>query len=177
MLAGGLKLLALVWLYTDAVTGPGLSPGSVPDRLFWLVGNGTVSVVPPPVSVVARTCPSNTPSRVKFTTGNPEPKSPKPLPLSVKLVGAAPRSIGLGVIALTLGATGDSSTSTQSWSPPALFPGVVKFSEPVFGSGESGTGTKVPAAGSYQRAITGPLSRLMSTVTVRVELPGVAAGT
>src|SRR5439155_1137616 len=101
MLAGGLKLSALVWLYTDTVTVPGLSPGSVPDRLFWFVGNGTVSVVPPPVSAVARTCPNSTPLRVKFTTGNPKPASAKPPPLSVKFSGAAPRSTGLGVIPVT----------------------------------------------------------------------------
>src|SRR5438876_7391503 len=101
MLAGGLKLLALVWLYTDTATVPGLSPGSTPDRLFWFVGNGTVSEVPPPVSAVARTCPSSTPPRVKFTTGNPKPASAKPPPVSVKLPGAAPRSTGLGVIPLT----------------------------------------------------------------------------
>src|SRR5439155_884204 len=101
MLAGGLKLSALVWLYTDTVTVPGLSPGSVPDRLFWFVGNGTVSVVPPPVSAVARTCPNSTPLRVKFTTGKPKPASAKPPPVSVKLSGAAPRSTGLGVIAVT----------------------------------------------------------------------------
>src|SRR2546430_9170819 len=73
MLAGGLKLSVLVWLYTDTVTVPGRSPGSAPDKLFWFVGNGTVSVVPPPVSAVARTCPTSTPSPTKFTTGNPKP--------------------------------------------------------------------------------------------------------
>src|SRR5438309_1592643 len=100
MLPGRLKVLALVWLYTDTVTGPALNPGSDPDRLFWFVGNGTVSVVPP-ASAVARTCPSSTPSRSKFTTGRPEPTSAKPPPVRVKLPGAAPRSIGLGVIPVT----------------------------------------------------------------------------
>src|SRR2546430_157048 len=97
----GLKLSALVWLYTDTVTVPGLSPGSTPDRLFWFVGNGTVRVVPPPVRAVARTCPSSTPSRVKFTTGKPKPASAKPPPVSVKLSGAAARSTGFGVIPVT----------------------------------------------------------------------------
>src|SRR2546430_4008158 len=101
MLPAGTKLSALVWLYTDTVSVPGLSPGSAPDRLFWFVGNGTVSVVPPPVSAVARTCPTSTPSPTKFTTGNPKPTSANPSPLSVKLAGAAPKLSGLGVIPVT----------------------------------------------------------------------------
>src|SRR2546429_5879405 len=55
MLAGGLKLLALVWLYTDTVTVPGLNPGSDPDKLFRFVGKGTVSCFPPAITA-AHTC-------------------------------------------------------------------------------------------------------------------------
>src|SRR5439155_1345691 len=85
----------------DIVTVPGLSPGSTPDRLFWFVGNGAGKSVAQPVSAVARTCPSSTPSRVKFTTGKPKPASAKPPPVSVKLPGAAARSSGFGVIPVT----------------------------------------------------------------------------
>src|SRR5205823_4222051 len=88
-----------VWLYTVTVTAPALSPCSGPDKLVWFVGNGTV--VAPPVRAVARACPTSTPSRTKFTTGRPAPRSPKPPPLSVKLAGAAARSVGLGVIPVT----------------------------------------------------------------------------
>jgi len=81
-------------------------------------------------------------------------------------------------VALTRGGSAASSTSTQSSlpGPSALIPGVVKLSKPAFANGEPGMLVNVPAAGSYHRAVTGPLSRLMSTVTVRDELPGVAVG-
>src|SRR5207247_2063408 len=96
----GLKPPPGVWLYTVTVTGPAVSPGSGPDKLVWSEGNGTVSVLSP-VRAVARACPTSTPSRTKFTTGNPAPRSPKPPPMSVKVAGAAARSEGLGVIPVT----------------------------------------------------------------------------
>ena len=101
-----------VWLYTDTVTDPAPSPASGPDRLVWSVGNGTVSV--PPVRPVALACPTSTPFATKFTTGNAAPRLTKPAPLIVKLFGAAARSIGLGVMALTPCVWDASSTSTQS---------------------------------------------------------------
>src|SRR6267142_1996575 len=67
------------------------------------VGNGTVKVALP-VSAVARACASSVVSRMKFTTGRPKPRSAKPVPVIVKLAGGVARSIGFGVIPLTLGA-------------------------------------------------------------------------
>jgi hypothetical protein len=54
---------------------------------------------------------------------------------------------------------GTSRTSTQSSSPSALVPGGVgKPIEPTFAKGEPVILTNVPAAGSYQCAVAGPLS-------------------
>src|SRR5439155_940434 len=162
-----LKPLA-VWLYTSTRTAPALSLGKRPDRLVWSVGHGTVSVVPP-LRPLARARPRRAPSPTNFTTGNPAPRFAKPLPLIVTLPGAAARSVGLGVTALTPGAAGSSRTSTQSSfpGPSALLPGVGKSREPAFVNGDPAMFVNVPAAGSYHRAVTGPLSVLMSTVTVR----------
>src|SRR5439155_278648 len=102
-LAGGLKLSALVWLYTDTVTVPGLSPGSTPDRQIGRAASRDRVEVPAPASAVDRTCPTSTPLRVKFTTGNPKPASAKPPPVSVKLPGADGRSAGFGVVVVTHG--------------------------------------------------------------------------
>src|SRR5436853_268681 len=101
-----------VWLCTVTVTDPALNPANGPDRLVWSVGNGTVSV--PPVRPVALACPTSTPFATKFTTGNAAPRRSSDLPLIVKLFGAAARSIGLGVMALTPCVWDASSTSTQS---------------------------------------------------------------
>src|SRR2546427_5114151 len=79
---------------------------------------------------------------------------------------------GVGAVMLTVGGLvsdtpSTSSTSTQSSSPSVLLPGVRKLRSPVLGSGEPGIVAKLPEAGSYHRPVTGPLSRLMSTVSVR----------
>ncbi|PYN50019.1 MAG: hypothetical protein DME00_07205, partial [Candidatus Rokuibacteriota bacterium] len=87
------------WLYTDTVTDPALSPGKAPERLVRSVGNGTVSAVP--TSPVARAWPSSTSLETKFTTGSPAPKFAGPTPVIVKVLGAAARSIGLGVIPIS----------------------------------------------------------------------------
>src|SRR5439155_1079044 len=75
---------------------------------------------------------------------------------------------GAGFVTTAL-AEATSSTSTQSSfpGPSALLPGVWKSREPAFANGDPAMFVNVPAAGSYHRAVTGPLSMLMSTVTVR----------
>lgn len=57
-------------------------------------------------------------------------------------------------------------TITQSRSPSAFLPGVVRRTLLEFGNGELATWEYVPLAGSYQRARTRPAKRIMSTVTV-----------
>ena len=86
-----------------------------------------------------------------------------------KKVTVVPAKVDPGVGPIINAAeTGDaSSTSTQSSSPSALFPGVAKTRKPELASGEPGIVAKLPEAGSYHRPVTGPLSRLMSTVSVR----------
>src|SRR6516165_779338 len=59
-----------------------------------------------------------------------------------------------------------SSTSTQSLSPSPLLIGVVNVVVPAFESGESEIERYVPFDGSNQRAVAGPLSFVMSTVSV-----------
>src|SRR5262245_54314819 len=61
-------------------------------------------LVVPPVSAVARACAIKVVPRMKFTTGRPKPKSANPEPVIVKLAGGDARSIGFGVIPLTVGA-------------------------------------------------------------------------
>src|SRR2546422_4256 len=75
MLLAKMKPFIGVWLYTNTVTDPALSPAKGPDRLVWSVGSGTVSV--PPVSPVALACPTSTPFATKFTTGSPAPRLAK----------------------------------------------------------------------------------------------------
>ena len=69
------------------------------------------------------------------------------------------------------GATGPpapaSSTSTQSGEPSLLLPGGVNACDPELANGEPAIDAKLPFAGSYQRAVTGPLSWARSTVNVR----------
>src|ERR1051325_9221401 len=71
--------------------------------------------------------------------------------------------------AVKLPRQGTSRTSTQSSAPSAWVPGVVKLREPVGENGEPWILVNVPTTGLYQRAVTGPLSWLISTVTVRAE--------
>jgi hypothetical protein len=59
------------------------------------------------VPEVARAWAIATPLRVKFTTGKPNPVFAKPLPVTVKLAGGVPRSIGLGVIDISGGFVAD----------------------------------------------------------------------
>ncbi len=53
--------------------------------------------------------------------------------------------------------------------PSALVPGVVKSREPEFANGEPVMVTKLPLAGSYQRAVVEPAMALMVTVIVRLD--------
>jgi hypothetical protein len=75
------------------------------------VGNGATTVVL--VAEVARTWPSRTPLRLKLTAGRPKPKLAKPFPVIVKVEGGEARSIGFGVIELTLGGVRVSLTVSE----------------------------------------------------------------
>lgn len=55
-----------------------------------------------------------------------------------------------------------SSNSTQSESPEALLPDGVKSRRPAVGKGEPSTGLREPSVGSYQVAVTRPVSLLRS---------------
>src|SRR5712691_9107725 len=135
-LSSRLKLPAPVWRKTCTSTGPADSPGRFGARAVAAVGNGTVSVVLP-VRAVARACARTNPLRTKLTTGSPNPRFAKPLPVRVKLAGGAARSIELGVMALTPGAVPVTARDTS----PAF---EVKFTLPA----------KLPAAVGLKRTIT-----------------------
>ncbi|PYN84285.1 MAG: hypothetical protein DMD87_28105 [Candidatus Rokuibacteriota bacterium] len=81
---------------------PGDSPGKFGVSDVACVGNGTVSVVLP-ASAVARACASSVVPLMKFTTGRPNPRFAKPLPVIVKVAGGLTRSIVLGLMPLTPG--------------------------------------------------------------------------
>ena len=81
-----------------------------------MVGNGTVSEVLS-VSAVARAWPSNTPARVKFTTGRPKPRLSKPWPAIENVAGGLARSIELGVIPVTHSAHGRLSSTVSGTLP------------------------------------------------------------
>src|SRR5262247_3711021 len=89
------------------------------------VGNGTVNVVPP-VSAVARAWAIKVVPRMKFTTGKPKPKSANPEPMIVKVEGGDARSIGFGVIPLTVGA-GRVSLTVSVTLPIRMKGGVGEF--------------------------------------------------
>src|SRR5579883_2570361 len=55
-------------------------------------------------------------------------------------------------------------TSTQSFSPRAFFPGVVKVAVPEFGKGFARTALDKPEVGSNHSAKTGWCSAVISTV-------------
>src|SRR5882672_8823897 len=99
--------------------GPAESPGRLGARAVAAVGKGTVSEVLPP-SAVARACARSVPLRVKFTTGRPNPRFAKPVPVTVKAAGGVARSIVLGVMALTLPGPGPDRVSLiVSVTPPS----------------------------------------------------------
>ena len=81
-----------------------------------MVGNGTVSEVLL-VSAVARAWPSNTPARVKFTTGRPKPLLSKPWPAIENEAGGLARSIELGVMPVTHSAQGRESVTVSGVLP------------------------------------------------------------
>lgn len=64
----------------------------------------------------------------------------------------------------------DSDTSTQSSfpGPSAFWPGDMNRRVPWFFIGEPAISWNFPEVGSYQRAVTGPLSLVMSTAMVRL---------
>src|SRR6267142_1949453 len=95
-----LKELVPVCCHTRASTPPGDSPGRLGVSVVADVGYGTVRVVLP-VSAVARACASSVLPRMKFTTGSPNPRAVKPLPVIVKLAGGTATLIKSGVMALT----------------------------------------------------------------------------
>src|SRR5438093_5337623 len=95
-----LKELAPVCCQTWAWTVPTESPGRFGVSDVAGVGYGTVNVVPP-ASPVARACAIRAPPRMKFTTGRPNPRFAKPLPVIVKVAGRVARSTGLGTMPLT----------------------------------------------------------------------------
>src|SRR6267142_2810950 len=95
-----LKELVPVCCHTRASTPPGDSPGRLGVSVVADVGYGTVRVVLP-VSAVARACASSVLPRMKFTTGSPNPRAAKPLPVIVKLAGGTATLIKSGVMALT----------------------------------------------------------------------------
>src|SRR5215510_2737380 len=128
--------------HTWACTGPADSPGRFGVIAVACVGNGTVRVVLP-VSPVARAWAISVVPRMKFTTGSPKPRFAKPVPVIVKLAGGDARSIGFGVMPVTLGAGRVSSTvrptlpirlkvgvaeiccHTWAWTEPADSPGML----------------------------------------------------
>src|SRR5207249_12109302 len=97
-----LKELVPVCCQTWAWTVPVDSPGRFGVSDVACVGNGTVSVVLP-ASAVARACASSVVPLMKFTTGRPNPRFAKPLPVIVKVAGGLTRSIVLGLMPLTPG--------------------------------------------------------------------------
>src|SRR5262249_32627531 len=88
------------------------------------VGYGTVRVVPP-VSAVARACAIKVVPRMKFTTGRPKPQSANPESVIVKLAGGDARSIGFGLLPLSVGA-GRVPSPVGVALPPTLKAVVVK---------------------------------------------------
>lgn len=64
-----------------------------------------------------------------------------------------------------------SKTSTQSFVPVPLSPGVVNSRKPLLANGDPSIARYVPSVGLYQRACAAPLSLAMFTVIVRAPLP------
>src|SRR5262245_3773153 len=112
---------------------------------------------------------------VTGATRHPTASPPPVLIMVAKAVAVAPtcteRLAGRTAARRLTEVEGTSRTRTQSPfpGPSALSPGVVKSRRPALTSGPLAMSANVPAAGSYHRAVAGPLSLLMSTVTV----PGV----
>ena len=69
----------------------------------------------PPVRAVARAWASTTPPRVKFTAGRPKPRFPKISPVIMKVAGGLARSIGVGVIPVTVASD---SSAASAWMRP-----------------------------------------------------------
>src|SRR3989442_10774041 len=136
-----LKFPAPVWRNTCTSTGPADSPGRFGASAVAAVGNGTVSVLP--VGPVARTCASSTPPPTKFATGSPNPRSAKPLPVTVKLAAGAARSIELGVMGRAAG------------GGRVTVPGRLKLPAPVWREGRPSTGTadSTGRAGVFGRGV------------------------
>src|SRR5262245_13524144 len=111
--------------HTWACTGPADSPGRFGVIAVACVGNGTVRVVLP-VSPVARAWAISVVPRMKFTTGSPKPRFAKPVPVIVKLAGGDARSIGFGVMPVTLGA-GRVSLTVRPTLPIRLKVGVAEI--------------------------------------------------
>src|SRR6516162_3787306 len=151
------------------------------------VGNGTVSVELP-VKELARACAIKTPPRVKFATGRPKPMSPKPVPVIVKLVGGADRSMVLGVIALTLPGcvpvivSAITPSTIDLSAPPTSFTitgtgfGDIGFGLPVANFTRGGVLIAQARASSLTGSSTLTVPFPTATTAIAPNLPGLSAG-